>query len=295
MKKTFYLLLLILTFSFSCQEQEKYEKSTLNTEQFAIELKSTLNKVANQIRIHNADFSNKELVTESARAIFGQDSDDFKRFNENYSRNLFSNSNARVASNIELSDFELNLALRNYEILRQSITPLEYQNDLEKLLNDIIDGDDSATNKNIAITYLSAEIVGIDIIKENINLFIPQVDTTVSNGRAYPSDGDNAECYAHTSLPPECESDWWNDWGKCAAGVIGSTGTGLLGGAAIGTAVPVIGTVAGGIIGALSGGLTGAATFCGGNGSGGSGGYEKGCVEEDANGNCPGHPMYFKH
>ena len=35
---------------------------------------------------------------------------------------------------------------------------------------------------------------------------------------------------------------WWNSWGKCAAGTLGGTGTGVLGGAAVGSSVPVIGT-----------------------------------------------------
>ncbi|MFL9024823.1 MULTISPECIES: Blp family class II bacteriocin [Bacillus] len=55
---------------------------------------------------------------------------------------------------------------------------------------------------------------------------------------------------------------WWNSWGKCVAGTIGGAGTGGLGGAAAGSAVPVIGTGIGGAIGGVSGGLTGAATFC---------------------------------
>jgi hypothetical protein len=76
--------------------------------------------------------------------------------------------------------------------------------------------------------------------------------------------------------------------------VIGTTGTGLLGGAGIGSAVPVIGTVTGAIAGAIFGGLTGVAAFCAGTGTGSSGGIDKNCIEEDANGNCPGHPMYFK-
>lgn len=54
----------------------------------------------------------------------------------------------------------------------------------------------------------------------------------------------------------------WDDWGRCAAGVVGSAGGGALGGAAAGSAVPAIGTVAGGVVGGVSGALVGAATFC---------------------------------
>lgn len=71
----------------------------------------------------------------------------------------------------------------------------------------------------------------------------------------------------------ELRAKWWDktkewckkqrdDWGRCAAGVVGSAGGGALGGAAAGSAVPAIGTVAGGIAGGISGGLVGAVEYC---------------------------------
>ena len=66
-------------------------------------------------------------------------------------------------------------------------------------------------------------------------------------------------------------ADWWNNWGKCAASVVGGAVMGAIAGAAAGAAagsvpVPVVGTVsgaiAGAIAGAVGGALTGAATGC---------------------------------
>ncbi|RIL34355.1 hypothetical protein BUY86_10620 [Staphylococcus equorum] len=51
-------------------------------------------------------------------------------------------------------------------------------------------------------------------------------------------------------------------WAKCTLGTAGGTGTGGLGGAGVGSAVPGIGTVAGGIVGGVSGAATGAAASC---------------------------------
>lgn len=51
-------------------------------------------------------------------------------------------------------------------------------------------------------------------------------------------------------------------WAKCTLGTAGGTGTGGLGGAGIGSAVPGIGTVAGGIVGGVSGAASGAAASC---------------------------------
>jgi hypothetical protein len=56
---------------------------------------------------------------------------------------------------------------------------------------------------------------------------------------------------------------WWDKWGRCAASIIGGTGTGALAGAAIGSVpVPAIGTILGGVIGGISGGLMAAAENC---------------------------------
>ena len=56
---------------------------------------------------------------------------------------------------------------------------------------------------------------------------------------------------------------WWDNWGKCAAAIVGGAGTGVIAGAAAGTVpLPGLGTLMGGIIGGVFGGLSGAAKGC---------------------------------
>lgn len=61
--------------------------------------------------------------------------------------------------------------------------------------------------------------------------------------------------------------DWckeqWENWGRCAAGIVGGAGTGALAGAGI-AAIPTVGIGAGvgAIAGGISGALTGAASAC---------------------------------
>lgn len=50
----------------------------------------------------------------------------------------------------------------------------------------------------------------------------------------------------------------WNDWGQCAASIVGEAGIVVLGGAATGSVVPVLGTTAGAVAGAISGAIHGA-------------------------------------
>lgn len=67
----------------------------------------------------------------------------------------------------------------------------------------------------------------------------------------------------------EENESWWDDLGKCAAGIIGGTGSGAgagYGGAGCTVVLPGIGTVAcgvvGGIVGSISGRLLGAVAGC---------------------------------
>ncbi|MDO5077885.1 hypothetical protein [Corynebacterium sp.] len=63
---------------------------------------------------------------------------------------------------------------------------------------------------------------------------------------------------------------WWDDWGRCAAGTVGGTGTGAIAGAGTAAGIGAVGgpwgvgagAIGGGIAGGISGGLTGAAASC---------------------------------
>lgn len=54
----------------------------------------------------------------------------------------------------------------------------------------------------------------------------------------------------------------WQDALQCGLGTAGGIGTGGLGGATAGSALPGVGTVSGGIVGGIAGGMTGAAAAC---------------------------------
>ncbi|MDR0334058.1 MAG: hypothetical protein LBI15_11440 [Dysgonamonadaceae bacterium] len=63
-------------------------------------------------------------------------------------------------------------------------------------------------------------------------------------------------CNWLTSIEIEAEREgWWNSWGRCVIGTVGSAGAGATVGA-------IAGSKWGAILGALFGGMVGAATFC---------------------------------
>lgn len=55
---------------------------------------------------------------------------------------------------------------------------------------------------------------------------------------------------------------WWDDWGQCAAGIVGGAGLGALEGGGIGAAAGGLGAGPGAVIGGIFGGIAGAAAAC---------------------------------
>jgi hypothetical protein len=55
----------------------------------------------------------------------------------------------------------------------------------------------------------------------------------------------------------------WKRYGKCLSGSVGAAGLGLFAGAAVGSAIPFLGTFGCLILGIISGLFSGAATACG--------------------------------
>ena len=296
MKQLFIVTTILLLYG--CSEN-KVSLNELSHEKFSIELRKSLDMIGEDLKLNHINFTNTQIVNKRAKELLKTSYNDevAYSFEQSYLKNIYVkslNQNARVSNNSgsNLSEFETNLIHDTYELLRSSENPTAYQEDIQNLLNEILSSETNGQNKNIALVYLTGQVVGVDFAKENISLFYSETRSD-NFGRVTQDPSQLGECYQHETIPPECESDWWSDWGKCVAGTIGGTGTGLLAGGAAGSVIPFVGTTAGAIIGAISGGLTGAATFCGG-GTGGGGIYEKNCLEEDANGNCPGDYMYFK-
>jgi len=57
-------------------------------------------------------------------------------------------------------------------------------------------------------------------------------------------------------------ADHWRRYGKCTAGTVGGFGAGILAGAAVGSAIPLLGTIGCGFVGGICGLLSGAAAAC---------------------------------
>ena len=56
---------------------------------------------------------------------------------------------------------------------------------------------------------------------------------------------------------------FWKKYGICASGTVGGLGLGILTGASVGSAIPLLGTLGCGLVGGFSGLLAGAAASCG--------------------------------
>jgi len=275
MKKSFLFTLLILTISFSCQEPENAIEQTVDYEAFASELKFNLNQIATEIRVNQGDFSDGQMVSNIAsnmlQSNYTNDQRALDAFNDSYARSASITglqSNARTSSEpVYFSEFNYNLISQVDELWQSSNSPSSYKTQLVDLFEEVELSDVEHDEKEQALIYLISQLVSIDFIIDNYDLINPlQVNT---NGRIAQNDCQPSQ--------PECEESWWDEWGKCAAGVVGGAGSvglgGFLGGAGVGTVtLPIIGTISGalvgGIGGAIFGGLAGAAASCGGADSG---------------------------
>ncbi|QZT35715.1 hypothetical protein K5X82_10335 [Halosquirtibacter xylanolyticus] len=126
-------------------------------------------------------------------------------------------------------------------------TALEYQNYLQFVKDEVINGDLPFEEKVLLVNHVELMNAIVEWQRSHYDSLSVQDDFTDSKG------------------------DAWGEWAQCAVGVIGSSMTGsLAGGAAIGSGIPGAGTLAGGIVGfavggfwgGFSGTLVGAATFC---------------------------------
>jgi hypothetical protein len=88
---------------------------------------------------------------------------------------------------------------------------------------------------------------------------LPVFTSSIQAGAHHNDAGGGVSEYNDDGL----EESWWSRWGSCAAGIIGSAGTGGIYGCAKGFTVGLLkGCIIGGTVGTISGGLVGAATFC---------------------------------
>lgn len=250
MKKLKTILLLIVTLiTISCNDSGIAPKADLDLTRYSA-LRQTLVKdydaLSTGLRSANSKIGNESTILNIAGTHYGKSSNEYSFFINSYS-NLRNSSNNRLASFGSLSQAQKERIQQIIESINEFGSLSDYQTYLDSQFNAIVAEDLSLTDKDFLLTYIVSYKVTLDFVENNSDLL---ASTNQVNGRT---------------------QGWWDDWGKCAAGIVGSaitTGATLgLGGAAVGTvALPVVGTVSGAAVGAVAGAiggaLVGAATFC---------------------------------
>lgn len=243
------LFLLVIT---SCSDSEKLIVNNFDISRYS-ELEKSLTSdyaaFANGLRSRNSNFNDKSSLTAVASEYFGKLTDRYSAFIDTY-ENVKGKDISRITSAHALTGNQK----EKIEEIISSIGLFDNSTDFKLYLSDqfksIADSDINSVDKDFLLSYIISYKVTLDFIENNLDL----IETEKINGRVNKED-----------------SSWWKDWGKCAAGIVGSavtTGATLgLGGAVVGTvALPVVGTVSGAVVGAVAGAiggaLVGAATFC---------------------------------
>ena len=264
------LILICITFSlvFSCNNEEdisNQESQIVDYQSFSKKLEDVLAQVSSNMRSRNIkvmDF--REFKNEISNVLTVDDNFE-KAFDESYDyvSALASADKRKVEKKtIYVTPYQYKVFKQIDELWYLSTSPDIYRDGLEALLAEVIASDAKVEEKNPLLTHLSSQLVAHEFIESNLDL----LGIENERGREAKRGGDR---------------DWWSDWGRCAAGIVGGAGTvglgGFLGGAAVGTVtLPVIGTVSGALVGGVGGvifgGISGAAAACGSGGSSGGNG-----------------------
>jgi hypothetical protein len=251
--KAFFFLALTLFLIVSCSDSENLSTPNVDKARY-LELEQSLNldytALANGLRNENSNFYNQTSVVAVAANHFGQKSDRHRAFIENFKR-VQNNYSGRISSSTTNLN---NVRKQKVDEILASISSFDnapdFKSYLEKQFESIATSNRSIEDKDFLLTYIVSYKATLGFLEVNRDLI---EDESSSNGRL------------------EKKSSWWDDWGKCAAGIVGGAGSvglgGFLGGAAVGTVtLPVVGTVSGAVVGgiggAIFGGLAGAASAC---------------------------------
>lgn len=241
----FMAILLGTTLFISCNKNESISEPEIETDysELSVLLKNSLEDIGQNLRNQNATFKSHNDVIWAAEQYFANDVKTYDAFSTTYDK-VTNNSNLKstvyneVISKV-LDEIELGLLNSN--------SSNEFVNFLEEKFDEISKSELQIENKKSLLQYIISYKTAIEFINDNVDILTP--------------DGQLKSVQAK----------WWDNWGKCAASILGGAGTGALtfglGGAAVGTiALPVIGTVSAGTVGAIggaiAGGLTGAAASC---------------------------------
>ena len=129
----------------------------------------------------------------------------------------------------------------------EQVDPFEYDTkaDYVDALIRIVDGSHAMLTGLEMNTLRVAAQISADVIQEKYGALVDASTDVRTRGERW----EKIKAWAKKQ---------WNDWGQCAASIVGEAGIVALGGAATGSVVPVLGTTAGAVVGAISGAVHGA-------------------------------------
>ena len=228
-------------FLVSCKKNNTIESSLDNSEventieefneydKLASIVKDDLYELGSRLKVEKSNFSDQGTVFKIGEMLYEKDSAALEMFTHNY---INAKNNSFDFSNI--SDKVINYISIIDSKLQQTSSSEEYISILNSEFNSLYFSKDfSEDDKHLILKYLKIQQVAIEYLQFN-----------------------------HAAIYSTNAKNWWGDWGKCAAGIVGEGILGALGGAAAGSVIPGLGTTAGAIVGGIGGALAGAASSC---------------------------------
>lgn len=229
------LMLIIGITSFLSCEKDNSEITTGNDySELSLSVNNALETIGQSLREQNSTFDNRINVKRGAKQFFIEESKAYDAFLNAYDESVNS-SNLKTTVNNEI----VNSIISDIEVeLIKSNSPLEFIDYLEEKFDEVSVSDIDSENKDVLLKYIISYKTSLEFINNNVDLIANQ------NGQL------------------KSTHNWWDSWGRCAAGIVGGAGLGALTGGAAASVIPVLGTTAGLIVGGVSGGLSGAAAAC---------------------------------
>lgn len=243
----FSILIVIMTVNFlsSCEsEQENQARPGVDNshyQQLQRKLNADYNQLALAIRQTKSGKMNEANVHEAARNYYGKESVAYQSFESSFRRSNSLNLKQHVIGDLpqDVQDAikQIQEELENFANLT------EYKQYLQGKFDGYASKVMDESDRDIILTYIIMYQESLVFIEKNHDLILIDFPTS------------------------KTDPDWWDEWGKCVAGILGTAGSEALAGCGIGAAAGLgVGSVpgcgAGAIVGGVFGGLTGAAIFC---------------------------------
>ncbi len=153
-------------------------------------------------------------------------------------QNAYKSAEYVPVEELEVSDYTRNVVVQTEELLQATASYEEFSSGLQDLRAAVEADEVKPSMKATALKYLISVETGTEFLYEVREYVRPSEQTKLFGG------------------------DWWDNWGRCTAAIIGGAALGVLSGGAAGSSIPGVGTVAGGIIGGIGGGAAAAADHC---------------------------------